>query len=308
MTKPQFIIWTHPWNETGGGDIALHSLCHRLNLLGFSAALWPSNRLRRHGLSPLRFAREKLRYWLSGGWRFDRGPLDNPIARVRDLQGAVVVYPEVVAGNPLGATRVARWFLHRPGYHTGRAEFGGGELSFYYVPAFNDPAYGLGSDRWLRVTYINPSYRQTNFGAREGACYIVRKGAGRTLDRHPADAIKVDDLSHREKADVFNRTRFFYSYDAYTLYTLYAALCGCVSIFLPEDGVSLEAWSPAERPPGLAYGIDDLAFAEATRVDLVEKVKRDLREEDDMIRRFADACLRHFSAGTVASAGSSPPA
>lgn len=295
MAKPEFVIWTHPWNEAGGGDIALHSLCHRLNALGFSAALWPSNRLRLHGRSKMRFAREWLRYWLRGGWRFDRGPFDNPIARARDLDGAVVVYPEVVAGNPLGVSKAVRWFLHRPGHHTGTVDYGPDDLCFFYVPAFNDSAYDLGSDRWLRVTYLNETYRQTNFGPREGSAYIVRKGAHRIIDRHPPDAICVDDLSHEEKAAVFNSVAVFYSYDPYTLYTLYASLCGCLSVYLPEDGVTLEQWSPAERPPALAYGADDLDYAKRTRTDLVNKVAEDLLEEDEMIRRFARICSEHFA-------------
>lgn len=296
MHKPRFIIWTRPWDEASGGVIALHALCDRLNRLGISAALWPDTKPSLRGRGLLHWLRYAPSYLLRGRRRFDRGPFDSPIAGVHDLQGAVVVYPEVVAANPLGASNVVRWFLHRPAHHTGVADFGPGDLLFFYVPAFDDPAYDLGPDRWLRVTYINQVYRQTNFGPREGAAYIVRKGAHRTLDRHPPGAIRIDDLGHAEKAAVFNRVDTFYSYDPYTLYNLYASLCGCLSVVLPEDGVSLEQWAPAARPPAIAYGVDDLDYARRTRTDLLEKVARDLLEEDDMIRRFARICAGTFAA------------
>lgn len=294
--KPRFVIWTPPWDESSGGVIALHTLCHRLNGLGISAALWPDTKPSLRGQGWRHMLRYGPSYALRGARRFAGGPFDGPIARASDLTNAVVVYPEVVAGNPLGARKVARWFLHRPGHHTGVAEFGDADECFFYVPAFDDFAFKLGPERWLRVTYINPAYQRTNDGPRQGAAYIVRKGAHRTLDRHPVGAIRVDEMNHEEKAVVFNRVETFYAYDPYTLYTLYASLCGCTSVFLPEDGVSLEQWSPGERPPGLAYGADDLDYARRTQADLVDKVARDLLDEDAMMLRFAATCEAAFAA------------
>lgn len=291
------MIWAPPWNETSGGTVALHALCHRLNGLGVPAALWPDSRplLRRGGI--LRWLRYAPSWLVRGRSRFGRGPFANPIAKPRDVRRAIIVYPEIVAGNPLGARSVVRWLLHRPGYHGRQIDHSADDLFFFYQPAFNDPAIsGAGDDRWLRVMYIHPAYRRTNFGSREGAAFIVRKGADRVLDRHPADAIRIDDLSHEEKAAVFNQVETFHSYDPYTMYSLFASLCGALSIYLPEDGVPVERWSPGGRPPGIAYGPDDLAFAEATRDVQVEKIARDLEDEDEMIRRFVQISEDYFSA------------
>lgn len=285
-----FIIWTAGWNEAVGGSIALHTLCDRLNRAGTPAALWPDYK-------PLpgrgSWAR-RIIYALRGKRRFARGPFANPIARTRDLADAVVVYPEIVAGNPLGARRVVRWFLHLPGNHTGRIDYGADDLFFFYAPAFDDPAINHSPDNLLRITYVNPVYAQTNFGARTGACYLVRKGADRILDRHPPDAILIDDLSHEEKAAVFNRTQRLYSYDSYTMYSLYAALCGCTPIVVPVDGVSLTQWWPGERSPGIAYGEDDIAYALETRPGLLERVAKDVEDEDRLVARFIALCRSRF--------------
>ena len=75
-------------------------------------------------------------------------------------------------------------------------------------------------------------------------------------------------------AEVFNRVRVCISYDAYTMYSAYAAMCGCLSIVVPEEGVSKEKWlpNPADRY-GMAYGFDDLLHAEQTRQLVLPRLK-----------------------------------
>ncbi|TFI59894.1 hypothetical protein E2493_01185 [Sphingomonas parva] len=300
MRKPEFIIFAPSFDENVGGRIVLHTLCARLNELGYPAALWPMSKpptrrcwqwptLRRH-LGYLARRDEK---------HFSTGPFPRRIARYRDLAGATVVYPEMVAGNPLGSARVARWFLHRPGFHTGgRVDYGPGEIYFFYEPGFNDPAINPHPDHHLQLTYLNPAYRQTNFGPREGTCYVVRKGALRPslkIDRHPSDAVCVDEMSHEERAAVFNKCTALYSYDMYTFYSTYAALCGCVPIVVPDEEVTAQQWVPdPERRYGLAYGEDQVGWAIRTRPDLLERIRRTRELEDDYVHDFVAKCRRHF--------------
>lgn len=39
---------------------------------------------------------------------------------------------------------------------------------------------------------------------------------------------------------MFNKCKYFYSYDANTAYIMYAAVCGCIPIIHEIDGVSEE--------------------------------------------------------------------
>lgn len=288
MRSTEFVIWADSYDENVGGVLALHALCARLNDLGHRAALWPSGKP-----GPGMSWRDHLYYWRHGGSATYRsGPFQSPIATIAALASAVVIYPEVVSGNPLKSSRVTRWLLHKPGYHTGRYEFGSTDLFFFYQDAFNDPDLNLNPQNRLTVTYIHPAYR--NLGLqRRGTCYMMRKGAGRAIVHDLSNSVRLDGMSHEEIAMEFNRAERFYCYDLYSLYAWFAALCGCIPIVVPDPTLSKEAWhdDPAERY-GVAYGEQDIPWAIATHKAMVERFSRLRDEENDMIRRFVITASR----------------
>jgi hypothetical protein len=286
MKAPEFVIWSRPWDENSGGIIVLHTLCARLNELGYSAALWPSWQ---PALLPKNW--KTLRNWagyrLKGRFlrRFDTGPFRPRLSKWRDLKHAVVIYPEIVSGNPLGGRKVARWLLYHPAAHSGVADYGSHDLIVAYNAAFAPS--DLPADHILYVTYQNPSYHQWNFGQRTGSCVLLRKGAGRLQNAHPPDSVVVDDLAHEDRAAVFNRVRFCYSYDLYTYYTVYAALCGCTPVIVPQPGLSEQEWQPQESNRlGLAYGEQKIPWAEATRQQLRDHIAERREIEDATVAAF----------------------
>jgi hypothetical protein len=302
MGTPKFIIWAPSFDEQSGGGIVLHLLCRRLNELGETALIWHPDR------PPLthRTWRDRLwavRYELGNTKRAYRNTFGNPVARRRDLAGAIVLYPEIVAGNPLASRTVARWLLHRPGYHTGSIDYGPSDLFFFYQEAFDDAAVTHGRAERLTLTWFHDAYRCTNEGERSGSAYMLRKGKGRPIAHDLNDSILVDDLSHEEKAAVFNRVKYFYCYDLYTMYGLYAALCGCIPIIIPDPGLPKEAWTPSEQDRyGIAYGEGDVASAVATRPKLLERLHQVRAEEDAMTLRFVGRC-RALHAGNSKTKG-----
>jgi hypothetical protein len=275
--------------------IALHTLGDRLNQLGAKAAIWPSGKPAPWELKqPRGFAKFVLQL-LKPIEPYDTGPFPRRIARFRDLKDAIVVYPEIVSGNPLGVERVVRWLLYAPGFHTGEVNFGKDDLYFFYQEKFNDLALNPDHENLLRVSTVHQAYEQTNFSTRSGAAYIVRKGEGKILNQHPANAIKVDALTHSAKAEVFNEVKYFYSYDLYTMYSVYAALCGCISIVIPEPGVSRGEWYPEDdRRFGIAYGPTDEQWAVETRPALIERLQKERGEEDALVKAFIQKCVKRF--------------
>lgn len=290
----KFIIWVDEFDDQIGGNIALHLLCRRLNDIGHTARIWPAGW---PSLSRARTVREVLRWghWTLGGRNrrpFNFGPFGNALAKERDLWGAVAVYPEIVAGNPLRSRHVVRWLLNKPGFFTGEVNYGAEDLFFHYQEAFEDPAY---PSRRLTLTWINETYRNLILPERSGSAYLVRKGKNRPIVHDLRDSICVDGMSHEECAAVFNKVKYFYCYDLYTMSASYAAVCGSIPIVVPEPDLSKEAWVPDERDRyGIAYGVDDIPWALATRDNLLARIAQIREEQDVMLRNFVRTCHEAF--------------
>lgn len=297
----RYVIYTPPYDRNIGGIVALHTLYESLRATGARAAIWydwmqPSRR----DSPPWGYLMRVLRT-LRSHYRALRGdvPLDNgPIrATALDVRSAIVIYPEIVDGNPLNARRVVRWFLNKPGVITGRVTFGPGELYFYYQQVFDDPAINPNPDnQLLQVALLDSIYTRRNFGVRHGTCYILRKGRDRVLDPSVLDGPVLDGLSHEETAEAFNRYEYCVSYDAYTMYSYYATLCGCKSIVVPQPGVSKQVWQPNEQLAyGIAYGMEDLPHAVAT-AGKMEHHLRELKQKNlDAVSIFRTKCREFFA-------------
>lgn len=291
----KFVIATGGFDDRSGGLIALHLLCQRLTEAGATALIWPLDRPK------LQFWRNPRRYL---GWlryhverherRFNIGPFATKFATSRDIANAIVVYPEIVAGNPLGGRRVVRWLLNKPGFFTGEANYGADDLFFYFMQAFDDPRWNRYPDNELCVTWTHPAYVDKSYAERAGTCHMVRKGAGRGLSA-PVGSIEIDGLSHDETAEMFDRSERFVCFDLYTRYTIYAALSGCLPIVVPQSGLSAEQWMPnIEDRYGVAYGEENISWALETRQLLRERLARQDARENGLLRHFIERCASHF--------------
>lgn len=311
----KFVIYALSYDEKVGGIIAQHQLCALLLELGCDASVWQAGRPRVNGSGrdKLRWYRWRVRSWLRKiliSKIFNLAPgASVRLARDEDLDSAVVIYPEIVAGNPLRAKHVVRWFLHKPGFHTGKVDYGQNELHFYYQKAFDAsfPRSRNGGELFVAKVFSDV-YRNEGRADRKGRCYVLKKGRERAAGLDLSDGIVIDDLSHREVADVFNRVEYCISYDSYTFYSIYAAMCGCKSIVVPVPGESKEAWQPNERLRyGLAYGENDLTFAAAT----LGEMEKYWAERDEAcrknVRSFMAACASYFGDHPQNSGGAGLP-
>jgi hypothetical protein len=222
-----------------------------------------------------------------------RTPLIDP-AEARGTD-AVVVYAEVVPGNPLGARRVVRWCLHRPGYISRRIWFDVDELVVdhgTYLTHFRVQDMRI-RDRPLHVAY-SPNlalYLHTPPPSppvtRAGSAYLVKKGRGKPLVHDLTDSVRIDDLTHEEILRVFDRVTTFYSYDPNSMYSIFAAARGAISIVIPDVGVSEQAWGPVEAlRPGVGYGLEQADYSRATRHRAVEHLRRAEAEAEAEVRTF----------------------
>lgn len=290
-TKPNFIIYAPPYKDDSGGIIVLHKLCHLLNELGYPAYLLPNQ----FGVRP--------NLWKKIRRSFKKPPYHTnseylaPIAtRSLVYENSIVIYSEVDYGNPLAAKNVVRWLLHKPGFHTGEVSYGNDELIFFFDDYCLEPGYIVEPDNKLFVLSLNACYRADGTEQRSGSCYMMRKGKGREIVHDLSDSVQVDGLSHQETAAIFKKSKYFYSYDELTLYSQYAALCGCISVVIPDKFDTRAEW--VENHPiskyGIAYGLDDIEHALKTR-DKVADYFSDLEAESrETVTRFAEVAINHF--------------
>lgn len=296
--KPSFVIFTPPENVSGGA-LVLHVLGDLLHRKGYSVKIFLAHAHRMKPGKRLSFyyhwAKFMRRLRKKGGLK---GMFATPLKRTPFVgKNDIVVYPEVVEGNPLGGSRVVRWLLHRPGFHTGTVRYTPGELFFSYQPVFNDPQLNP-EQRALYLCYINTLYRQTNFGERSGTCYLIRKGSARADLPDSFDGPVIDDYTDEQKQEAFNRFAYCVSYDTQTYFCNYAAMCGCIPVVMPEPGVSKAEWQPVEEyRHGVAYGLSEaeLEFARDTRHLLVEASKRREAQNGIAVDHFIRECEAYFS-------------
>jgi hypothetical protein len=245
----------------------------------------------------INFLSSKIRSAINARFvRINKG-FNTPFYSGKMKDNHIVIYPEIIEGNPYYAKNIVRWFLNKPGALTGKIEFGKNELYFYYQRIFDDQKINPNRDNELFTINLNTEkYRNTNKGKRDGVCYAIRKGKNRISPNLLIDGIIIDDLNQDEIASVFNSCKYFISYDTQTFYSYLAVLCGCISIVVPEEGVGINEWQPIEKYRyGIAYGKENIEFANSTKHLLIERLFKMESDSIETVKSFVTKCEHFFS-------------
>lgn len=241
----KFIVYTPDFDIKIGGIIVLHFLCHLINSqTKFRAFLWNINLKENKDILNSKTYSKFITPWI--------------LSKDIDLNEDIIIYPEVIDGNPLNAKNVIRWLLHFPGFFTKRINFGENDLIFGISEQFSTLKYPIDKKNLLTIFYfLHDTYFQYNFAKREGSCHLIKKGKGKNFV-HDSNSICIDNLSHEEIAKLFNEKETFISYDAQSVYSTYAVLCGCISIVVPDKDISKDIWaSNKDLVFGIFYGLND---------------------------------------------------
>ena len=256
ISKRKIIIYTPKLNFKVGGIVVLHNLARVLLEKGVDAYLFVNN----------------------------EEPYDNifcnKFAKLEDIDdSAVVVYPEIVEGNPLNAKNVVRWILCDLGVHCRSDIYKTWNLDdmVFHFSTYNSK-YDSKNFEILYTVWINPIIKNKNTNKRNGSCYLFKKAQffhNKLKLIHPKDSTLIDNCSFEEIVDIFNEKEYFYSYDPYSFYDSVAALCGCIPIIYPIDGVKKIDWlktramfqayaDSRDNISGIAYGVGDTQYAKET--------------------------------------------
>lgn len=286
-----------------GGPLVLSELCRCLEKQGFDARLFllhtfPTNNkdLQFFSKKTLLFTNIKLviaillnHFFPSRGFKKKYFPeyFQAPHLKQCKIQinpffsnkNTVVLYPEIVYGNPLNAKNVARWLLYYNRYPNDTSAYGKNDMFFSYRKIFNDNQLNP-NQRIVKITcFDHKLYKQTNFSKRNGSCFIIRKGQNRTDLPQKMNGIVIDLLPEEEKVKIFNQCEFCYCYDTQTFYSSIASICGCKTIVVPEPGKTRKDYRGCDDNPhyGIAYGStkEEMDWAEKTKTKLIDSLNYD---------------------------------
>lgn len=217
---------------------------------------------------------------------------------LKSNEPSVMIYPEVVYGNPYNAKNVVRWVLYSPGLNGGDPVYDPSEHVFLYRKEFgiNTPY----KDNKILFTFLPKTDFFYDMGSeRSGDCYLLRKGSRIHNDR--VDGFYLDDsINSMSDVDtflleIFNKYERFISYDTFTYYSSIAALCGCTSIVIRNPYISRELFYTGLNENGIAYGFEDELHAVSTK-HLVKPYLDNLYEESvETVKSFVNYCKSNFS-------------
>ncbi len=303
-----------------GGRVVLSELCRSLNRQGYKAYLlllhsYPTNKQQLKNFSRLNLLLNNLKLFITIGLNkiFPFLHFDKIFFReyflARHLKGckiqilpffskkSVIVYPEVIYGNPLKAKNVVRWLLYYNRYPNDSFAYGKKDLFICYRAVFNDIRLNPNFKTVTISSFDNELYKRTNYGIRTGSCYIIRKGKQRSDLPSNFDGVIIDTMSEEEKVKVFNECEYCYSYDTQTFYSVIAALCGCKSIVILEPGKEKNDYLKSDdtQPYGVAYGTstEEINWAVRTQKELSKHLNFDEANKKNT-NKFIEYILDYF--------------
>ena len=319
MTKKIKFVIVSP-RQKYGGAIVLHALCKYLSEKGYDAKIfYTSVNIYKKG--------HKTKFWIKWtiGTFIDLFKLivvkilGEKVVNYRDFfngyinvsvkgckrkiipyanKNTIVVYPDVVYGNFLYAKKVVRWLLSYYKFENEDNAYNKEDIFFAYRKIFNNKKLNP-ENRELYISYFDLNmYKKTNFGERKGCCYIVRKGKDRMDLPEKFDGVIIDNLSEKEKVKTFNESKYCISYDLQTAYSQIAALCGCISVVVPEPGKKREDYRlENDNSYGEAFGFDadEINYAKETAPKLLKMYQMNNEKNNEQIVNFIWECEHYFN-------------
>lgn len=243
--RKKYLIYMDGFDPASGGVVALHKLCHDLRELGEDAYITSAHT---HERLNAPFMKDAIDDW--NDW--------------------IVIYPEIIHGNPANAKHVVRWILNSPGKCGGTKEgfynnLKPEDLVFKYSPFFDCEASVRGM---LRTSFIDYECFQNRSLERDiDSCFFVNKG-GMPNQCHESSSMNFSPFrgDWDKASNILNRCRKFICYDNECFWVTLAALCGCPSVVIPNTNLAGDEWRshfPFSRY-GVAFGNNEFEYAKET--------------------------------------------
>lgn len=217
-----------------------------------------------------------------------------------DVPGSIVVYPEIIHENPLGAEKVVRYFGNRDGYLTGKkVSIGPSDYVVAHSRVIRRDAGNV-----LYYPEINPCFHADGtepLSRRTVECTYDGKGVlyGPVYPIPGTIAIRRNwPPSQVELAELLRRTRVLHTWDPWTSTNVEAILCGAaLKVYRYEPWTP---WDLDECEIGPIPIIDrgrelptDEEF-ERQRAEMLERIVGLQASWPERFRQFVEDVERHF--------------
>lgn len=227
MNKP-YIIFSPPYTDSSAGVKALHFLCDALRAAGEEASI---------------------------------ARMDMSCKTVSD--DSIVIYPEIVDGNPLQAKHVVRWLLYYAGCYRGNYRFPETDMVWGYTKRIARD-YGTNNVLFLPTVNENIFVPPPEGTKRNGSCFYARKYKwifNGPLHGTTNQSVEITNpgQSREEIIRLLQTSEIFYAYED-TALLIESVLCGCPAVFIPNPKFP-ECCGMEEFSAGIAEGADNIVFA-----------------------------------------------
>lgn len=146
----------------------------------------------------------------------------------------IIVYPEVIFGNPLGFQNVVRYVLYFPGRNSGPKNYHHSEMIFVHDRSF------LNKGEILTLPWLDTKIFYDNKSSKTQDCYFIHKGGKWRKEKKTRGLLEINTKTPntREKlADLLRSTNILYSYDDCSALLDEALLCGCKVKVITKTGI-----------------------------------------------------------------------
>lgn len=240
--RQPYYIWAPAFRYNSGGVRAMHNLCHALNLRGEEAYV--------------------LTALVSAGLRTPTLTPEIVQAHYDSDRCPIVVYPEIISDNPLGARNVARYLLNYPGKITGKP------INLSVTDLVYTHGMAVVPDGWqadlLHMPLVDTKIFNTlgvNEKLRKGTAvfsnrYLANGGQPSPLTKDSIEiSPRVKSRNAFELAQLLKSVEVLYVYEPSTI-IFEALLCGCPVIFLAEYSTYPTSVMDDYGRTGIAIGTD----------------------------------------------------
>lgn len=281
--RPRFFVVAPPLRHSSAGIVVLHELIDDLMALGYETS------------------------WVCTSIEKDGDRFNFAAAEGVDSDSAVVIYPEVITGNPLGAKNVVRYLLNYVGAVRGNAmQHGSRDFLLAYMPQYCPYAHAVltklvalpqtehwdqeeFSERVMSATYVGK-------GGSYGDCFLIPD----TIEITRSDPPTRNDLF-----DLLRHMKFLFSWDMISSINTEASLLGAVPVFMQpaplpfDDCINRGPWG--EMPFGYATlenGVPKIHLPGdllSRRERLVQFIEETKAQYSSQLVTAVDMIVRHFA-------------